>query len=106
MRITHGATRVAAYRPRWSRPACPRGADAEKADSPTQHPTTVSELKYQGAPSPAAPVLVTPGAPNMTMADSIAHRIYFQRCAGCHACCAAPVNRARRTSHGRRLPNT
>jgi nitrite reductase (NO-forming)/hydroxylamine reductase len=44
----------------------------KKADSPTQHPTTVSELKYQGAPSPAgaegAQILVTPGAPAMTLA--------------------------------------
>ena len=61
----------------------------KKADSPTQHPTTVSELKYQGAPSPAgaegAQILVTPGAPDMTMAEfDRAQKIYFQRCAGCH----------------------
>ena len=61
----------------------------KKADSPTQHPTTVSVLKYQGAPSPAgaegAQILVTPGAPDMTMAEfDRAQKIYFQRCAGCH----------------------
>ena len=60
-----------------------------KADSPTQHPTTVAELKYQGTPSTAgaegAQVRVTPGAPNMTMAEfEHAQKIYFQRCAGCH----------------------
>ena len=47
--------------------------EPKKADSPTQHPTTVSELKYQGAPSPAgaegAQIRVTPGAPDMTMAE-------------------------------------
>jgi nitrite reductase (NO-forming)/hydroxylamine reductase len=61
----------------------------KKADSPTQHPTTTAELKYQGAPSPLTPegakVLVTPGAPNMTMAEfERAQKIYFERCAGCH----------------------
>jgi len=61
----------------------------KKADSPTQHPTTVSVLKYQGAPSPAgaegAQILMTPGAPDMTMAEfDRAQKIYFQRCAGCH----------------------
>ena len=57
--------------------------------SPTQHATTVGETQYQGAPSPAgaegAQVRVTPGAPNMTMAEfDRAQKIYFQRCAGCH----------------------
>ncbi len=60
-----------------------------KADSPTQHPTTVGELQYQGAASPVggadAQIRVTPGAPNMTMAEfEHAQQIYFQRCAGCH----------------------
>jgi nitrite reductase (NO-forming) / hydroxylamine reductase len=60
-----------------------------KADSPTQHPTTVGQLEYQGAASPVgsadAQVRVTPGAPNMTMAEfERAQKIYFQRCAGCH----------------------
>ena len=60
-----------------------------KADSPTQHPTTVGQLQYQGAASPVggadAQVRVTPGAPNMTMAEfEHAQQIYFQRCAGCH----------------------
>ena len=57
--------------------------------SPTQHPTTVGETTYQGAPSPAgaagAQVRMTPGAPNMTMDEfDRAQKIYFQRCAGCH----------------------
>jgi len=61
----------------------------KQADSPTQHPTTTSELKYQGAPSPVgaagAQVRVTPGAPDMTMAEfERAQKIYFERCAGCH----------------------
>ena len=61
----------------------------KKADSPTQHPTTTAELKYQGAPSPAgtegAQIRVTPGAPDMTLAEfDRAQKIYFQRCAGCH----------------------
>jgi len=61
----------------------------KKAESPTQHPTTVAELKYQGAPSPAgaegAQVVITPGAPSMSMAEfDRAQKIYFQRCAGCH----------------------
>ncbi len=60
-----------------------------KADSPTQHPTTVGELQYQGAASTVAgadtQIRVTPGAPNMTMAEfDHAQNIYFQRCAGCH----------------------
>ena len=60
-----------------------------KADSPTQHPTTVGQLQYQGAASPVggadAQIRVTPGAPNMTMAEfDHAQKIYFQRCAGCH----------------------
>jgi nitrite reductase (NO-forming)/hydroxylamine reductase len=60
-----------------------------KADSPTQHPTTVGELQYQGAASPVggadAQIRVTPGAPNMTMVEfEHAQQIYFQRCAGCH----------------------
>ena len=59
------------------------------AASPTQHPTTVGETTYQGAPSPAgaegAQVRVTPGAPNMTLTEfDRAQKIYFQRCAGCH----------------------
>jgi nitrite reductase (NO-forming)/hydroxylamine reductase len=59
------------------------------AASPTQHPTTVAETQYQGAASPVggadAQVRVTPGAPNMTMAEfEHAQKIYFQRCAGCH----------------------
>ena len=59
------------------------------ADSPTQHPTTTSELKYQGAPSPIgevqSQVLITPGAPDMTTAEfAQAQKIYFERCAGCH----------------------
>ena len=64
-------------------------AEPKKADSPTQHPTTTSELKYQGAPSTLTPegaqVRVTPGAPDMTMAEfDHAQKIYFERCAGCH----------------------
>jgi nitrite reductase (NO-forming)/hydroxylamine reductase len=64
-------------------------ATPKKADSPTQHPTTVAELKYQGAPSPAgaegARILMTPGAPEMTQAEfQEAQQIYFERCAGCH----------------------
>jgi nitrite reductase (NO-forming)/hydroxylamine reductase len=60
-----------------------------KADSPTQHPTTVSELQYQGTASPVGSadtqIRVTPGAPNMTLAEfEHAQKIYFQRCAGCH----------------------
>ena len=61
----------------------------KKAASPTQHPTTVAELKYEGAPSPAgaagAQILMTPGAPAMSEAEfKEAQQIYFQRCAGCH----------------------
>ncbi|MFO1402669.1 MAG: cytochrome D1 domain-containing protein [Steroidobacteraceae bacterium] len=61
----------------------------KKADSPTQHPTTTAELKYQGAPSPVgaagAQISVTPGAPEMTVAEfDAARKIYFERCAGCH----------------------
>jgi nitrite reductase (NO-forming)/hydroxylamine reductase len=58
--------------------------------SPTQHATTVGETQYQGgAGSPVAgadaQIRVTPGAPNMTMAEfDRAQQIYFQRCAGCH----------------------
>ncbi|MGB7740369.1 MAG: cytochrome D1 domain-containing protein [Steroidobacteraceae bacterium] len=64
-------------------------ATPKKADSPTQHPTTTAELKYQGAPSPAGAagvkILVTPGAPDMTEPEfKHAQEIYFQRCAGCH----------------------
>jgi nitrite reductase (NO-forming)/hydroxylamine reductase len=59
------------------------------AASPTQHPTTVAETQYQGTSSPVgaagAQIRVTPGAPNMTMAEfDHAREIYFQRCAGCH----------------------
>jgi nitrite reductase (NO-forming)/hydroxylamine reductase len=61
----------------------------KQADSPTQHPTTVAELKYQGAPSTAgaegAQILMTPGAPTMSEAEfKAAQQIYFERCAGCH----------------------
>ena len=64
-------------------------AEPKKASSPTQHPTTTAELKYQGAPSPAGAdgvkILVTPGAPDMTEPEfKHAQQIYFQRCAGCH----------------------
>lgn len=57
--------------------------------SPTQHPTTVGEATYLGEASPAGAegtqVRVTPGAPNMTLAEfDRAQDIYFQRCAGCH----------------------
>ena len=45
-------------------------AEPKTASSPTEHPTTTAELKYQGAPSPVGAegvrILVTPGAPNMT----------------------------------------
>jgi len=67
-----------------------RGAAApRKADSPTEHPTTTAELAFQGAPSPVgaagAQIRVTPGAPNMTVAEfDAARKIYFERCAGCH----------------------
>ena len=64
-------------------------AEMPKADTPTQHPTTTAELKYQGAPSTLTPegaqVRVTPGAPNMTLSEfDHAQKIYFERCAGCH----------------------
>jgi nitrite reductase (NO-forming)/hydroxylamine reductase len=64
-------------------------ATPKKAQSATQHPTTTSELKYQGAPSPVgaadAQVLMTPGAPTMSAAEfKEAQQIYFERCAGCH----------------------
>ena len=64
-------------------------ATPKKADSPTQHPTTTAELKYQGAPSPAGAegvkILVTPGAPDITEPEfKQAQQIYFERCAGCH----------------------
>ena len=64
-------------------------ATPKKAGSPTEHPTTTSELKYQGAPSPVgaagAQVLLTPGAPTMSEAEfKEAQQIYFERCAGCH----------------------
>jgi len=63
--------------------------ETKTASSPTQHPTTTAELKYQGAPSPAGAegvrILVTPGAPDMTEPEfEHAQQIYFQRCAGCH----------------------
>jgi nitrite reductase (NO-forming)/hydroxylamine reductase len=63
--------------------------EPKTASSPTQHPTTTAELKYQGAPSPAGAagvkILVTPGAPDMTEPEfKHAQQIYFQRCAGCH----------------------
>jgi len=64
-------------------------AEPKTAASPTQHPITTAELKYQGAPSPAGAagvkILVTPGAPDMTEPEfKHAQEIYFQRCAGCH----------------------
>jgi nitrite reductase (NO-forming)/hydroxylamine reductase len=64
-------------------------AEPKSASSPTQHPITTAELKYQGAPSPAGAagvkILVTPGAPDMTEPEfKHAQEIYFQRCAGCH----------------------
>ena len=65
-------------------------AQKKTAASPTEHPgATVSEMKYQGAPSTvsaeAAQVHVTPGAPDMTEGEfTQAKRIYFERCAGCH----------------------
>jgi nitrite reductase (NO-forming)/hydroxylamine reductase len=64
-------------------------ATIPKAESPTEHPTTVAEMKYQGAPSTAgaegAEIMITPGAPNMTAAEfKEAQQIYFERCAGCH----------------------
>ena len=64
-------------------------ATPKSADSPTQHPTTTSELKYQGAPSPvgavSAQIASIPGAPPMTQAEfDEARQIYFERCAGCH----------------------
>jgi nitrite reductase (NO-forming)/hydroxylamine reductase len=76
------ATRVAAERALAAK-------TPKKADSPTQHPTTTAELKYQGAPSPVgaagAQISVTPGAPEMTVAEfDAARKIYFERCAGCH----------------------
>ena len=53
-------TRVAAERALAAR-------TTKKADSPTQHATTASELKYQGAPSPVgaagAQIRVTPARP-------------------------------------------
>ena len=75
-------TRVAAERARAAK-------TPKKADSPTQHPNTTAELKYQGAPSPVgaagAQILVSPGGPEMTVAEfDTARKIYFQRCAGCH----------------------
>jgi nitrite reductase (NO-forming)/hydroxylamine reductase len=74
------------------RVAAERAAAAKEgitAASPTQHPTTVAETQYQGTSSPVgaagAQIRVTPGAPNMTMAEfDHAREIYFQRCAGCH----------------------
>jgi nitrite reductase (NO-forming)/hydroxylamine reductase len=74
------------------RVAAERAAAAKEgitAASPTQHPTTVAETQYQGTSSPVgsagAQIRVTPGAPDMTMAEfDHAREIYFQRCAGCH----------------------
>jgi nitrite reductase (NO-forming)/hydroxylamine reductase len=76
------ASQVAAERAR-------AAATPKKADSPTQHPTTTAELKYQGAPSPITPegvkILRTPGAPDITEPEfKEAQQIYFERCAGCH----------------------
>ena len=76
------ASRVAAERAK-------AAATPKKADSPTEHPTTVAELKYQGAPSPAGAegvkILRTPGAPDITEPEfKQAQQIYFERCAGCH----------------------
>src|SRR5512139_2708906 len=64
-------------------------ATPKKADSPTEHPTTVAELKYAGAPSPipaeGVKILKSPGAPDMTEPEfKQAQQIYFERCAGCH----------------------
>ncbi|NJD31638.1 MAG: c-type cytochrome, partial [Gammaproteobacteria bacterium] len=64
-------------------------ATVPKAGAPSEHPTTVAEMKYQGAPSTAGAegteIMITPGAPNMTMAEfKQAQQIYFERCAGCH----------------------
>jgi nitrite reductase (NO-forming)/hydroxylamine reductase len=64
-------------------------AEPKTAGSPTQHPVTTAQLKYEGAPTAmsgeGAQVRVTPGAPDMTMAEfDHAQEIYFQRCAGCH----------------------
>ncbi len=79
---TVSASMVAAERARAAK-------EPKRADSPTQHPTTVSELKYQGAPSPVgaagAEIVITPGAPEMTVDEfKAAQKIYFERCAGCH----------------------
>ena len=76
------AAKVAAERAR-------SAAVPKKAESPTEHPTTTAELTYQGEPSPVgaaeAQIRVTPGAPNMTVAEfDTARKIYFERCAGCH----------------------
>ncbi len=76
------AAKVAAERAR-------SAAVPKKAESPTEHPTTTAELTYQGEPSPVgaaeAQIRVTPGAPNMTIAEfDAARKIYFERCAGCH----------------------
>jgi nitrite reductase (NO-forming)/hydroxylamine reductase len=59
-------------------------ATPKKAQSPTEHPTTVAELKYQGAPSTAGAegtqILMTPGAPTMSEAEfKEAQQIYFLR---------------------------
>jgi nitrite reductase (NO-forming) / hydroxylamine reductase len=64
--------------------------EKQTAGSATEHPgATVSELKYQGAPStvPAesAQVHITPGAPDMSEPEFLkAKQVYFERCAGCH----------------------
>jgi nitrite reductase (NO-forming)/hydroxylamine reductase len=55
--------------------------------------TSAPEAKYQGAASPLAsePMHqnINPKAPPMTEAEfGLAKQIYFERCAGCHGCCA------------------
>ena len=68
-------------------------ATPKQADSPTQHPTTVAELKYQGAPSPAgaegAQILMTPGAPVVTRPSSTKQsRSISSAAPAATACCA------------------
>ncbi len=62
------------------------GAWAEEKS--TGHPgTSPGEMRYQGAPTAAAPgaQVVTPGAPAVSPEEfTKAKQIYFERCAGCH----------------------
>ena len=62
------------------------GAWAEEKS--TGHPSTSpGEMRYQGAPTAAAPgsQVVTPGAPAVSPEEfTKAKQIYFERCAGCH----------------------